>query len=210
MTSATSAPSKRANTGNKRSSEAHSAVLAAAATLLAERGPNGLTMEAVARRAGVGKPTVYRWWPDKTDLILELFNQEILPPPPIPPEADLATELKLRMHSLFESWRETPSGRVFCGLMVELQATPETVTRLREQALAPRRKQSITAFARAQSRGEIPPGANLEALVDLLYGWAWYRLLTGQLVPDAAFDVALEAIALGARGSSAGGCPPGP
>lgn len=201
MTSAMPAPSKRTNTGNKRSSEAHSAVLEAAAALLAERGPNGLAMEAVARKAGVGKPTVYRWWPDKTDLILELFNKEILPPPPIPPEADLATELKLRMHSLFESWRTTPSGRVFCGLMVELQATPETVTRLREQALAPRRKQSITAFERAQQRGEIPQNANLEALVDLLYGWAWYRLLTGQLVPDAAFDVALNAIALGAQGA---------
>lgn len=193
---------KRINTGNKRDPVAHAAVLDAAAAILAERGPNGLAMEAVARRAGVGKPTVYRWWPDKTDLILELFNKEILPPPPIPPDADLATELKLRMRALFESWRTTPSGRVFCGLMVELQATPETVVRLREEALAPRRKQSLIAFEHAQLRGEIPPGANLVALVDLLYGWAWYRLLTGQLVPDAAFDAALDAIAAGARNAA--------
>jgi AcrR family transcriptional regulator len=191
---------KRVSTGNKRDTVAHQAVLDAATALLADRGPNGFAMEAVAKKAGVGKPTVYRWWPDRTDLLLELFNREILPPPTIPDDADLAEELKLRMRDLFAAWRDTPAGRVFRSLVVEMQATPETVARFRDEALAPRRRQSLRAFERARERGEIPADSNLHSLVDLVYGWAWYRLLTGQLVPDAEFDYALDTIAMGARG----------
>jgi AcrR family transcriptional regulator len=191
---------KRVSTGNRRDTVAHQAVLDAATALLADRGPNGFAMEAVAKKAGVGKPTVYRWWPDRTDLLLELFNREILPPPTIPDDADLAEELKLRMKDLFAAWRDTPAGRVFRSLVVEMQATPETVARFRDEALAPRRRQSLRAFERARERGEIPEDSNLHALVDLVYGWAWYRLLTGQLVPDAEFDYALDTIAIGARG----------
>ncbi|MFC0266997.1 TetR/AcrR family transcriptional regulator [Kushneria aurantia] len=195
---------KRLRTGNKRSAEAHKAVLDAALGLIAERGPTGFAMEAVAKRAGVGKPTIYRWWPDKTELLLELFHREILPPPEIPEEADLLTELKLRMHELFRSWRETSAGRIFCSLVVEMQASSETVKKLREEALAPRRRQSVMAFQRARDRGEIASDVDLEGLVDLLYGWAWYRLMTGQLIPDSAFEVALEALAKGAGGVCSG------
>jgi len=189
----------KVRTGNKRDTVAHKAILDATLALLADRGPNGLAMEAVAKKAGVGKTTIYRWWPDRTDLLVELFNREILPPPDIPEGADLAAELKLRMQDLFAAWRDTPVGRVFRSLIVEMQANAETIARFREEALAPRRRQSIRAFERARERGEIPANANLRALVDLLYGWAWYRLLTGQLVPDAEFDYALETIAHGAR-----------
>jgi len=189
----------KVRTGNKRDAVAHQAILDATLALLADRGPNGLAMEAVAKKAGVGKTTIYRWWPDRTDLLVELFNREILPPPNIPENADLAAELKLRMRDLFVAWRDTPAGRVFRSLVVEMQANADTIARFREEALAPRRRQSIRAFERARERGEIPANANIHALVDLLYGWAWYRLLTGQLVPDAEFDYALETIAHGAR-----------
>lgn len=190
---------RRVSTGNKRDTVAHHAVLEAAKALLADRGPNGLAMEAVAKKAGVGKPTVYRWWPDRTDLLLELFNREILPPPTIPDDADLATELKIRMRDLLAAWRDTPAGRVFRSLVVEMQATPETVARFRDEALAPRRQQSMRAFERAQQRGEVSPDIDVGALVDLLYGWAWYRLLTGQLTPDKEFEVSLDTIAAGAK-----------
>ncbi|GAA5233552.1 TetR/AcrR family transcriptional regulator [Verticiella sediminum] len=186
------------STGNKRDAVAHAAVLKAASDLLNERGPHGLSMEAVARLSGVSKPTIYRWWPDKTALLLELFNKEILPVPEIPEHADLATELKLRMHALFQAWRETPAGRVFRGLVIEMQSTPEMIEEFRKEALAPRRRQSVRAFQRAIDRGDLAAGVNVEGLLDLLYGWAWYRLLTGQLTPDAEFEVALDCIARGA------------
>src|SRR5580765_8961444 len=51
--------------GRPRSAKARSAILRAARELLREGGPAGVTMEGVATRAGVGKPTVYRWWPDR-------------------------------------------------------------------------------------------------------------------------------------------------
>jgi AcrR family transcriptional regulator len=191
----------RVSTGNRRDASAHNAVLSAAVELLADKGPRGFAMEAVAKLAGVGKPTLYRWWPDRTDLLLELFNREILPPPVIPDDGDLALELKLRMHELFRAWRETSAGKVFRSLVIEMQASPEMIARFRDEALAPRREQSMMAFERAQARGKIALDANIGAYVDLIYGWAWYRLLTGQLSPDPDFDAALEAIARGACGS---------
>jgi len=191
--------SVRSSTGNRRDNVAHKAILDAAVALIAEKGPKGFAMEAVAKLAGVGKPTIYRWWPDRTDLLLELFNREILLPPEIPEDADLATELKLRYREMFRAWRETDAGRVFRSLMIEMQSSPDTIARFKEEALATRRAHTRTAFERAQRNGEIPATKDLSALVDVLYGWAWYRLLTGQLIPDAAFDAALEAIAAGAK-----------
>ena len=190
--------SGRSSTGNRRDTVAHEAILDAAVALIAEKGPKGFALEAVAKLAGVGKPTIYRWWPNRTDLLLELFNREIVLPPEIPENADLATELKLRYRALFQAWRETDAGRVFRSLMIEMQSTPETIARFKDEALAPRRAYTRSAFERAQRNGEIPAAKDLSALVDVLYGWAWYRLLTGQLTPDAEFDAALEAIAAGA------------
>ena len=66
----------RASIGSHRNPESHAAILDAAAALLAEHGYAGVTFEAVARRAGAGKPTLYRWWPNKAALLIEVYDRE--------------------------------------------------------------------------------------------------------------------------------------
>ena len=66
--------------------ESHAAILDAVYELLQERSVRDLTMEAVANRAGVGKPTLYKWWPTKAALVLAMFRERIavaLPPPSV-------------------------------------------------------------------------------------------------------------------------------
>src|SRR5687768_18186494 len=69
--------------GRRRSERSHHAILAATRELLLERGYAAVTIEGIAARAGVGKQTIYRWWPSKAALVLEsyLAGQDAVPPP---------------------------------------------------------------------------------------------------------------------------------
>ena len=71
--------------GRPRSPEAHLAILTATLQLLGEQGFRGLTIEGVAERAGVGKTTIYRRWPSKTELVAEAIAQ--IRPPSAPPDS---------------------------------------------------------------------------------------------------------------------------
>ena len=70
--------------GRRRSERSHEAILAATQRLLLERGYRELTIEGIAARAGVGKQTIYRWWPSKAALVLEAYlaGQEAVEQPP--------------------------------------------------------------------------------------------------------------------------------
>src|SRR5579864_6467527 len=74
----------RPRTGNRRNPLLHQAIIDAATEVLAKEGPTRFTIEAVAKLAGCGKPTIYRWWPSRPALLLEVFEQaverELLPP----------------------------------------------------------------------------------------------------------------------------------
>ena len=67
--------------------ESHTQILDAVYELLQERSVRDLTMEAVAKRAGVGKPTIYKWWPTKADLVMAMFQERLdtgrVPPRPL-------------------------------------------------------------------------------------------------------------------------------
>ncbi|TKA00855.1 helix-turn-helix transcriptional regulator, partial [Actinacidiphila oryziradicis] len=82
-----SAPSRR------RSQQSHQAVLQATVALLNEVGYRRLSFEGVARRAGVGKATIYRWWPNKAALVIEALNGEV-PLRPLPDTGDLEADLR--------------------------------------------------------------------------------------------------------------------
>ena len=73
-------PPKRASIGSRRNPDAEAAILAAARQLLSDRGYAGFSIEEVARRAGAGKPTVYRWWPTKSDLFIAVLELRRRPP----------------------------------------------------------------------------------------------------------------------------------
>lgn len=178
---------KRCSIGARRNPESAAAVVKAARELLHERGYAGFSIDEVARRAGAGKPTIYRWWPTKADLFLSVYGAEKSDALPLADEGSLAEALTEYTLALWKFWRENPAGGAFCGLVAEAQASPAALAVLREKFLPERLERLHSLFAIAVARKEIVAD-EVDDRIAIWIGFNWFHLLTGQL------DVASEAI----------------
>lgn len=176
---------RRASIGARRNPETETAVIAAARALLSERGYAGFSFDEVARRAGAGKPTLYRWWPTRAALLMEVYSAEKAATMPSTDTGTLAGDLVAYTLALWTFWRDTPTGRAFRGLIAEAQAGEAAQVLLREKFLPERLKDVRALFERAADRGEIRAQA-VEDLLALYVGFNWYRLTTGRIEEDAA------------------------
>jgi AcrR family transcriptional regulator len=160
--------------GRPRSETAHRAILAAAISELTERGYAALTVEGIAARAGVGKQTIYRWWPSKADVVLDalldLTEQRIT----VPDEGSLPADL---LGFLGETFRQRGQRPVLVGLMAQALLDPVFATAFKERFLFRRRAALRQILDRAVERGEVAPELDPELLIDVVYGVLWYRLL---------------------------------
>jgi AcrR family transcriptional regulator len=168
----------RKSIGARRSPESAEAILDAAQAVLSEKGYGGFSIEAVAKRARAGKPTIYRWWPSKAALLLEVYQRQkrVADPDTGSLEEDLFQFLK----SLFVHWRETPSGAIFRSIIAEAQSNAEAAKALAGYA-ATRRGLTGKLIERAKARGEIRHDVEPTLVADLIASYAWAHLLTGRL-----------------------------
>jgi AcrR family transcriptional regulator len=178
----------RPRAGNVRNRATHAAIIDAAIAILNERGYGGFTIEAVARRCGAGKPTIYRWWKTKSELFMELYNRESAAMMPVEDVGSMRPELIAQIRSIFHFWRDTACGRAFRGLIAESQADAKSLARLRDQFMPSRRNLARTILERAQRRGELR-GEDIGTTLDLLYGFTIYHLITDQLGDDESRSI---------------------
>lgn len=176
-------PKPRPLAGSVRNRATHAAIIDAAIAILNERGYGGFTIEAVARRSGAGKPTIYRWWKSKSELFMELYNRESAAMMPVEDLGSMRAELIAQIKSIFRFWRETACGRAFRGVIAESQADAKSLARLREQFMPPRRSLARTILERAERRGELRH-EQADIALDMLYGFTIYHLITGQVQDD--------------------------
>ena len=172
--------------GRRRSERSHKAIITATQELLVERGYRELTIEGVAARAGVGKQTIYRWWPSKAALVLEayLVGQDAVPPPA--EEATVGEDIRALLRWLIAVLVEPTGGRVVAGLVGDLQHDAVLAEGFHRDVVPARRAAMLSALARARGRGEIRADADLELAVDTLHGAVFYRLLlSGEPLDDA-------------------------
>jgi AcrR family transcriptional regulator len=167
--------------GRPRSEKARKAILEAAMDLLFDRGLRAMSMDDVAKQAGVSKATIYRWWPSKELLAVDaLFSEWAASLPNA--ERDTGT-LRGDLLASFRPWlrqlNAKPFGRVIAGLVAEAQTDPEFGQLYREHFVQPRRNATRPLLLRAIERGEIAPDTNLDVALDLLYGPIYHRLLHG-------------------------------
>jgi AcrR family transcriptional regulator len=167
--------------GRPRSTEADRAILTAALELLAERGLAAMSIEEIAARAGVGKTTIYRRWPSKGLLALDAFVRSFGAQQPLPDTGTLRGDLVVALQAWVDAVTETPAGRMLTGLIAEAQHDPELRGAWRDRVLEPLRSQHRIMLDRAIDRGEIPPTADRDVALDLLFGSAEHRLLLGHL-----------------------------
>jgi AcrR family transcriptional regulator len=200
----------RASIGNVRNPATHAAILDAAHDLLAEQGYAGVSMEAVARRAGAGKPTLYRWWPTKSALLIELYEREkdrVLAE--IPDLGSAQKEMLLLLKSLHRFWRKTPAGQAFRSILAEAQGDEAALRQLRDDFLQRSRVTHHAILDRAIARGEIAAGTDKEFLLDIFYGYSWFRLLTHQLRDESnALERLVTLLIAGAAPQGPLTCPP--
>jgi AcrR family transcriptional regulator len=169
----------RRSIGSVRNPAAEEAILDAATAILAEGGYGAFSIEAVARRAKAGKPTIYRWWPSKAHLLLDVYHRL----KDSMPEIDTGTlegDLVGFLENLTSFWGTTSSGSVFRSLVAEAQTDP-----MAAEALAAYSDARVAGTAglirRALARGELRPDVDAEAASDLLSAYAWKLALIGRL-----------------------------
>jgi AcrR family transcriptional regulator len=172
--------------GRPRSAKARNAILRAARELLTEGGPAAVTMEGVASRAGVGKPTVYRWWPDRHAVAMAALMEGEAPPAArrAPRSALLALRQQLRM--IAERFA-TPTGRHVATMIAASDLETEFSKAFRNHFVLARRAEGRALLEQAIGDGEVRSDLDVEIALDLLYGPLFFRLLMGHASLDASF-----------------------
>jgi AcrR family transcriptional regulator len=149
--------------------------------LLFDQGLSAMSMDDVARRAGVSKATIYRWWPSKERLALDALADEWASSAPADQNdtGTLRDDLLARFRPWVRQLNRKPYARVVAGLVAAAQTDPEFAELYRAHFVQPRRVATRDLLVRARDRGEIAADTDLEVTLDLLYGPIYHRLLHG-------------------------------
>ena len=161
-----------------RSGRAQAAILAATLELLAEEGFAGLTVDATAARAGVGKATIYRHWRSKAELVIEAVGT-LVEPAPVPDTGDLREDLLVVVRGLTERLTRSALARIVPTLVDAADRDPE-LAELQRAFTAERRRALEGVLRRAAEHGDLSPGVDVEVAVDLLAGPVFYRRLVSR------------------------------
>lgn len=191
--------------GRPRSETARRAVLDAALELCQSGGYQALTMKAIAETAGVGRQTVYRWWPAKEDVLIDalrdlgLRRSEQLDPD----TGDTLHDVRTLLTGTF-ALANRLTGKALIGLMAEAQHDPGLSHRLQATVIGPRRHALRSILARGVSRGELSEAVSLDLAVDFAFGTMWYRLISHHAPVDTVLaEQITEALAALLRARSA-------
>ena len=180
----------KARRGRPRSESTRLAILRAAGELLEDGGLSSVTMEGVAARAGVGKPTVYRHWSNRDEVVMaaliEATHAAEAPPSRDAPLEALADQLH-RMAALFTS----STGRNIAAMLVSGYGETELSKAFRLTFVQARRDEGRALLHQAIAAGRIRAGVDLELALDLIYGPIFYRLTMAHAAIDAGFVDAL-------------------
>ncbi|MFE7487564.1 TetR/AcrR family transcriptional regulator [Kitasatospora sp. NPDC057965] len=178
-------PPARPHTGRRRNEAAHRAILDAALRLLAESDGTPVTIDAIARTAGVGKQTVYRWWPSKGAVLLDALTDRADQDVSGPDTGALRTDLRSFLTTTFEGTQRDTTASALRTLAREAARDPH-LAELMRTFTASRRDALRDLLARGHDRGELAEDADLDLIVDQVYGVLWYRFLLGHGPLDAA------------------------
>jgi AcrR family transcriptional regulator len=162
--------------GRPRSEQARASILRSTLRLLAREGFSNLTIEAVAAHAGVGKATVYRWWPDKAALIADAFASSTTGKLHFPDTGSVLTDMSQQMRQLVKVFRSR-RGRIVSAMLGAGQSDRSLIAAFRERFLKPRRQEAYATLRRAIGRGELRRNVDMDLLLDSLYGPIYMRFL---------------------------------
>ncbi len=167
----------------RRSDRSRRAILDAALALVGEVGYNKLTIEAIAARAGVGKQTIYRWWPSKAAVLLEASlalagdAETDAEWTGFPDTGDLAADLKHVLRATVDEFNDEKYEAPARALTAAGATDPELGARFTEQLLEPQLALYEARLRTAREAGQLAPDTDLRLTVEMLLGPLTYRWL---------------------------------
>lgn len=161
--------------------------------IAAQDGYAGLTIEAVAKRAGVGKHTIYRRWPSKAALIMDALSHVWISDLNYRDTGDIRADLREQFLRSSAALAEPPIGPVYRAAIAEAQADPALRDELHQRFLATVEERTLDRITRAQHSGELVADADLTLAAEILCGALYYRhLLSTRSIGAAEVDALLE------------------
>ena len=171
-------------------------VIAATERILGKDGYARLTMERVAAESGVAKTTLYRRWPTKAALCMELYLEIAGRELQVPDTGNLASDLTQIANAVIRLQTRTVAGPAFLGLIAEAQINPDSRGAFLAEFAERRRKVTREVLQRAVRRGQLPRTTDIDLVIDTLGGAVTFRLLQSHAPLTKKFTEALVALVL--------------
>lgn len=187
---ASSEPSPR---GRPRDPRTRSAILAAARALLERGGLTAVTIEAIAQKAGVSRPTIYRYWPNAPAVAMAAFLETTGAPGAARSVRAPLAALRAQLHALADAFA-APAGRSVAAMVAAAQSETELAKAFRHEFIARNRDAARLLLERCIAENAIAPPHDMEVALDLVFGPLFYRLLMGHAPITPAFVDQLLAV----------------
>lgn len=172
--------------GRPRSEKSRKAILDATRRLLTHMPLGDLSIEAIAKKAGVGKTTIYRWWPNKAAVAMEAFLEQPGVQNIIPTTSTASEAIKRQLESMIRQLRGQ-NGRIIAGIIAESQGSADVLDLLYDKFLKDRVGPLYEKIESGKQSGEFRAGINTDIALDMLVGPLFLRVLSGEHGIDNAF-----------------------
>ena len=175
----------------------------AALELAAETGYARLTIEGIAARAGVGKQTIYRWWPSKADILLEAGAAKADLHVPVTDHGSYRADLRAFLEASYQMVGYPQLADLLRTMMAEALIDQDFADRFRAAFLDRRRESLAVIIDRARERGDLPARPGPGTVADIVFGTIWYRVLATRQPPDGRLADDLVELLTAPRGGRA-------
>ena len=156
----------------------------AALALCTEAGYRKLSIEGIAGRAGVGKNTIYRWWPSKAAVLLDAVFGNLTLDASFPDTGDAKADVIAQITRGVHTLADPGTGPHYRALIGEAQHDPEIGAALWERVIGPLSGAATDRIRRAQAAGQLREDVEPDLVIELLYGPIYHRWLLTRRIPD--------------------------
>lgn len=175
-------------------------IIEAALDEMVEKGYQGLAMDAVARRAGVGKSALYRRWSSKQEMAVSIVSQLGVPLADIADTGTFRSDVRLLLDALMVWFEDPRLGPIFVDMISVARTNKALGDAMTEHIGDPRRERSLVILERAVARGELPSDVDRELALDVFAAPVFWRLhvrrspVTAEYL-DSVADLVVKAFA---------------
>ncbi len=172
--------------GRPRSEQARQSITDATNKLLLHMSVRDISIEAIAKKAGVGKTTIYRWWPNKVAIILEAISgpMSVLP---APVSGEDAKDLLVRQIERFGRLSRGRGGKVIAEVFAEAQGNAETLNLFYQNFMLQHEEIMANIIEQGKQSGQFRQDVDTALAVDAVYGSIFYRLMSNTATMEQSF-----------------------